>query len=114
MLPSWLGPGRVRRSTPGSRIEAMGESRRRRDFERQRPGERLGDAPVEEAYHEQMVLIAKAIDAVFNGDGDERKIGFCLMVFPFGPGPEGRCNYVSNAKREEIVLLLKEQLARFQ
>jgi hypothetical protein len=35
------------------------------------------------------------------------------MVFPFADF-DGRANYISNAKREDIVVLLKEQLARFQ
>ena len=35
------------------------------------------------------------------------------MVFPF-EGFEGRANYISNASRKDIIVLLKEQLARFQ
>jgi hypothetical protein len=70
----------------------MGEEKRRRDFY-QNPEDRLGDAPVEQKYHDKMVAVAKAIDQFFNGDkhGDEREVGFVLMVFPFSDH-EGRTN----------------------
>jgi hypothetical protein len=36
------------------------------------------------------------------------------MVFPF-EGFDGRCNYISNgADRRDIVLLMKEMIARFE
>ena len=80
------------------------------------PEARLGDAPVEETVHEQMVAVVHAIDEVFNGQigGPGRKIGFVLMVFPFD-GFDGRCNYASNgADRRDIVVLMKEMIARFE
>lgn len=75
----------------------------------------LGDAPVQAEYYEQMKEITKALDQIFNGDakGPDRKIGFVLLVFPFGEG--GRCNYMSNgADRRDIVVMMKEQIARFE
>ncbi len=75
-----------------------------------------GDAPVEDRYAESMKRVVRAIDQTFNGDvrGKDRKVGFVLMVFPFG-SHEGRCNYMSNgAAREDIVTLMKEQIARFE
>lgn len=77
--------------------------------------ERLGDAPIEPKHREMMNALAHALDEALNGDakGADKKIGFCLMMFNFGEGP-GRCNYISNASREDVVTLLKEQLARFQ
>ena len=74
----------------------------------------LGDAPIEADYAEKMKSVARNIDTMFNGfaTGDDRKVGFCLMVFPFAPG--GQCNYMSNASRADIIELLKEQLVRFQ
>lgn len=77
--------------------------------------ERLGDAPIEEEYREQMKKIAQALDFGFNGvaKGDDRKTGFVLMVFPFGDH-SGRCNYISNgAGRDDVVTLMKEMIARF-
>jgi hypothetical protein len=74
------------------------------------------DAPIEPAYVEMMIGVAKALDETFNEGkkGDARKIGFILLVFPFGEA-EGRCNYISNgARREDVVTMLKEQIARFE
>jgi len=82
----------------------MGESKRRRDYERQHPEQR------------QMEAVARAVDEFFNGDakGDARKVGFVLMVFPFGD-TTGRCNYMSNgADRKDIVTLMREMIARFE
>src|SRR4051812_34979054 len=94
----------------------MGESKRRRDFERQHPEQRLGDAPVEAEYHAKMEAVARAVGEFFNGEakGAARKTGFVLMVFPFGD-TSGRCNYMSNgADRRDIVALMKEMIARFE
>jgi len=74
----------------------------------------LGDAPIEMEYRARMEAIARAIDEFLNGPPPRKKtVGFCLMVFAFGEGP-GRANYMSNANREDVVTLLKEQLARFE
>ena len=78
--------------------------------------ERLGDAPIEPAYREQMNAVARALDETFNGDakGNNRKVGFVLLVFPF-ESHEGRANYISNgADRRDIVTLFKEQIKRFE
>jgi len=79
--------------------------------------ERLGDMPIEPAFRQTMNAIAKVLDETFNGDarGAERKIGFVLLVFPFGEADEGRANYISNgADRRDIVTLFKEQIKRFE
>lgn len=76
----------------------------------------LGDAPIEPQYRDTMNRVAGALDEAFNGvaKGQDRKVGFILLVFPFGAN-DGRCNYVSNgASREDIVIMLKEQIARFE
>jgi hypothetical protein len=75
----------------------------------------LGDAPIEPKLHDMMNELARKLDVFFNLDlkGDQREIGFVLLVFPF-EGHEGRANYISNAKREDVVVMLKEQLARFE
>jgi uncharacterized protein with von Willebrand factor type A (vWA) domain len=94
----------------------MGESKRRRDFERQSPERRLGDAPVEAEYHAKMEAVTRAVNEFFNGDTPvgARKVGFVLMVFPFGD-TTGRCNYMSNgADRRDVVTLMKEMIARFE
>jgi hypothetical protein len=76
---------------------------------------RLGDAPIEDRYRDQMRALAQGLEQVLNGDakGDDRHTGFCLMVFPL-KGFDGRANYISNAERADIVILLKAQLRRFE
>lgn len=77
----------------------------------------LGDAPIEKRYIEEMQQIAHGLDELFNGSarGGARKTGFVLMVFPFGDLKDGRCNYISNgADREDIVLLMREMIAKFE
>jgi hypothetical protein len=76
----------------------------------------LGDAPIEAQYIKQMKATAAFINEMFNGqlEGDDRTTGFVLMVFPFGD-KSGRCNYISNgANRDDIVVLMKEMIARFE
>jgi hypothetical protein len=78
--------------------------------------ERLGDAPIEPEYIEKMNALASVVDELFNGEdkGQARKVGFVLLVFPFGEG-DGRCNYISNgADRKDIVTMFKEQIKRFE
>jgi hypothetical protein len=78
--------------------------------------ERLGDAPIEGQFVEVMNAAAQALDKAFNGDakGPDRKVGFVLLVFPFG-AEDGRCNYISNgAGRSDIVTMMKEQIVRFE
>jgi hypothetical protein len=78
--------------------------------------ERLGDAPIEPEHLEMMNGIAAVLDEAFNGKarGADRKVGFVLLVFPFGE-KDGRCNYISNgADRRDIVTLFKEQIKRFE
>lgn len=78
--------------------------------------EQLGDAPIQPEFVRQMNSIMGVLDEAFNPGqrGKDRKIGLVLLVFPFGEG-EGRCNYISNgASRKDIVVMLKEQIKRFE
>lgn len=77
--------------------------------------ENLGDAPIDPRLREIMNALAKGIDKGLNGDAKRgaRRNGFILLVFPFD-GHEGRCNYISSADRKDVIVLLKEQLARFE
>lgn len=81
------------------------------------PTERLGDAPIQAKYREQMNVIARVLDETFNGDarGAARQTGFVLLVFPFGTADGARCNYISNgADRKDVVTLMREMIARFE
>lgn len=64
--------------------------------------------------NELMRAMAASLDDVLNSSARPKKNGFVLLVFPFD-GPEGqRTNYVSNGKREDIIVALKEIVARFE
>lgn len=78
-------------------------------------GKQLGDGPISEELVETMNDVAALLDRVFNGDktGEDRETGFILMVFPLDKD-EGRCNYISNADRDDVVAMLKHQIARFE
>ena len=74
------------------------------------------DEEIELQYREKMKNLGRMIDEIFNGPPGPKRIksiGFFLCVFPFD-GFDGRANYLSNAKREDILVLLKEMAARFQ
>lgn len=80
------------------------------------PKPTLGDAPIEAAYRQKMEQMARLLDGILNGSakGADRESGFLLLVFPFGERP-GRCNYISNgADRQDVIALLKQQIARFE
>lgn len=72
--------------------------------------------PVEQRFVDEMQQLARALDATLNGDkkGKDRDVGFVLLVFGLGDAGSGRCNYISNADRDDIVVLMKEMIARFE
>jgi hypothetical protein len=78
------------------------------------PG-RLGDAPIEPRLHRLMNVLATTIDTLLNGAPltVDKQNGFVLLVFPLD-GHEGRCNYISNADRADVLTMLKEQVRRFE
>lgn len=58
--------------------------------------------------------MASAIDEALNEKGKPKQNGFVLLVFPFD-GPEGQLtNYVSNGQRQDVLVALKEVVARFE
>jgi len=73
--------------------------------------------PIKGKMHSMMNGIAQVLDETFNGvlEGDDRKIAFVLITANFGDQTKGGCaNYISNANHEDMVLLLKGLLARFE
>ena len=71
---------------------------------------------IEPKYHEVMQIMGRLIDELLNGENcpkGQKKNGFALLVFPFGqPNNEHRCNYMSNADREDMLATMKEFIAR--
>ncbi len=78
----------------------------------------LGDGPIVAKHAALMNKLGVLLDRAFNGNeqGEDRKNGFILIVFPFSEATEDepRANYVSNASRDDVVIMLKEQVARFE
>jgi len=70
-------------------------------------------AEIEKKWLGLMNKLAGVLDKSFNGEKRPKEWGFFLALFPFDTGP-GRFNYISNAKREDIVVLLKEMTAKFE
>lgn len=61
--------------------------------------------------------LAAFLDSFLNGElqGEARKTGFILMMFPFGDVPGRRANWITNgADKNEIVRLMKETISRFE
>lgn len=72
------------------------------------------EQPIQSDFYQLMNKLAPALDNMFNGDAPkaDRKVGFALLVFPFGDTAGGRVNYISNAERTEMLVAMKEFIAR--
>jgi hypothetical protein len=72
--------------------------------------------PVSDQYKKQMHAIAHTLDEFLNGTEGEKLTGFCVLMFPFGDGnpSRDRINYISNANRQDMLIALKELVARFE
>jgi len=68
---------------------------------------------IETAMYEVMNNIGHLLGSAINEAAyvSGNKFGFALFVFPLGEG-EGRMNYISNARREDMLAALKEFIAR--
>jgi hypothetical protein len=71
----------------------------------------IGDRPLDPRNAAIMKGLAGGIDTALKQH--QAGLGFILMVFPLGEHG-GRANYISNANRDDVILLLREQLARFE
>ena len=74
-------------------------------------------AEIDPAYRDMMNAVAESLDEVFNGTakGKARKVGFTLLVYPFGATDQARCNYIANgANRQDMAVLFREMAARFE
>ncbi len=70
--------------------------------------------PIEPRHHDLMNAVAGGLDEIFNGNEAPKKIAFVLLVAETGHIDNGRVNYISNGHRDDMVLMLKELLARFE
>jgi hypothetical protein len=70
--------------------------------------------PIDPKFWGQMKAIAEVLDEAFNDPDRPKQTAFVLLIAPFD-GPEGaRTNYISNAARKDIVVMMKEVIARFE
>lgn len=69
--------------------------------------------PIEPQYLKLMNDIGHIIDRAANGEQRPRKTGFVLLMFEFGAAGE-RMNYISNGKRQDVIVAMKEFIARFE
>jgi hypothetical protein len=77
----------------------------------------MSEGPIEPKHHAVMNALAKGIDNALNGKDTpkaDKKVGFFLGVFNFGDIDAARFNYISNANRDDIIVLLKEMRAKFE
>jgi hypothetical protein len=68
--------------------------------------------PVQAEYREKMNALAQVIDEFFNGKERPKRVGFAMLIFEFGPEDRGRVNYISNAERKDMLVAMKEFIAR--
>lgn len=72
----------------------------------------MADAPIQSQYREMLNGLAEGIDGVLNNGVKPQKIGFALFMFEFGNIEANRVNYISNASREDMLVAVREWLAR--
>lgn len=72
--------------------------------------------PIEENQRAVMSAIAKVLDEQFNGDARPKKVGFALLVYNLGEDlvGTGRINYIGNGERGDVLVALKELIARWE
>ena len=61
-----------------------------------------------------MQSLARHADKTLNGNVGRSRNGFVILAFPFDKLSDGQVNYVSNAQREDIIVSLKEIIARLE
>lgn len=65
----------------------------------------MSHAPIENQHHQMMNAVAEVLAETFQG------YGFTLLVFEMDKPEGGRMNYISNARREEMLIAMKEFIA---
>jgi hypothetical protein len=70
--------------------------------------------PIQQKYKDQLRAIAKTLDEFLNGpDPAPRKLGFAVLMFEIGDNSDkAKVNYISNCQREDMLVAMKEFIAR--
>lgn len=77
----------------------------------------MSDNPMRDVTREFLQAIAGNLDEILNGREEPKKIGFALLVYPFSQEATegtGRVNYIGNGKREDVLIAMKEIVARWE
>ena len=73
--------------------------------------------PIPEDQRVFMKALASGIDDILNGKSPTKpKVGFALLTYNFGEdiAGTGRVNYIGNGRRSDVLLMLKELIARWE
>ena len=76
----------------------------------------MSHAPISPQFRVGMNDIANVLDDAFNGNVRPKKVGFALLVYNLGEDltGTGRLNYIGNGKQEDMLVALKELVARWE
>lgn len=69
---------------------------------------------IDPKYIEVMNKVAELLDGIFNKKGQPKTTAFCLLITPFGEVDGNRVNYIGNASREDMIVMMKEYIARHE
>ena len=64
------------------------------------------------AHHMRAAMAA--LDEAWNGGAEVPTVGIVILTFPLNEQVDGRVNYISNAAREDVLVLFKEIAARWE
>ena len=69
----------------------------------------MAEGPVDPKYREALNGLANDLDNILNGGlkGEDRTVGFALLLFDFNAPVTGRVNYISNADRRDMIQGMK-------
>ena len=74
----------------------------------------MTEEPIEKHLLKIMNALGESLDFYLNPNNQiqGRSLGFALLIFPFGEDPNGRINYISNSQRADMLVAMKEFIAR--
>jgi hypothetical protein len=72
--------------------------------------------PISEGQRDMMNVLAEVLDDTLNGTERPKRVGFALLTYKFGEDLKGtgRVNYIGNGQRSDVLVALKEVLARWE
>ena len=76
----------------------------------------MAHQPIIDEQRARMNALAEVLDEEFNGSVRPKKVGFALLVYNLGENltGTGRINYIGNGDRRDVLVALKELIARWE